>query len=154
MVLAHTLKNTGKKDIVTIVYNHNFFVMDKQPTGKDFVVTFPFNLTGELRGKNEVGKLEGNKIIFLKYLLEKEQFYYPTLQGFGTSKKDYDIKIENHKTGAAVRITSDQPLTKLVFWSAPRTVCPEPYIQINIKPGDTFKWKIFYQFYICDINQN
>ena len=152
MVLSHTLKNTGKKDIVTTVYNHNFFVMDKQPTGKDFVVEFPFNLSGEPRTKNEVGKIEGNKIIFLKELSDKEQFSYASLQGYGTSPKDYDIKIENHKTGAAVRITSDQPISKLVFWCAPKTLCPEPYIQINIKPGATFKWKIFYQFYICDIN--
>jgi hypothetical protein len=154
MVLSHTLKNTGKKDIITTVYNHNFFVMDKQPTGKDFAVEFPFNLSGEPRTKDEVGKIEGNKIIFLKELSDKEQFSYASLQGYGTSPKDYDIKIENHKTGAAVRITSDQPISKLVFWCAPKTLCPEPYIQINIKPGDTFNWKIFYQFYICDINQN
>jgi hypothetical protein len=152
MVLSHILKNTGKKDIVTTVYDHNFFVMDKQPTGKNFSVKFPFNLSGEPRTKNEVGKIEGKKIVFLKDLSDKEQFSYPSLQGFGTSAKDYDIKIENHKTGAAVRITSDQPISKLVFWCAPKTLCPEPYIQINIKPGDTFKWKIFYQFYICDIN--
>lgn len=154
MVLSHTLKNTGKKDLVTVVYNHNFFVMDNQPTGKDFVVTFPFNLTGEARGKGDLGKLEANKIIFLKELAANENLYYSSLTGFGTSAKDYDIKIENRKTGAAVRITSDQPLSKLVFWSAPRTICPEPYIQIKIKPGVTFKWKIFYQFYICDINLN
>jgi hypothetical protein len=152
MILSHTLKNTGKKDIVTTVYDHNFFVMDKQPTGKNFSVEFPFNLSGEPRTKTEVGKIDGKKIVFLKDLTSKEQFSYASLQGFGTSAKDYDIKIENHKTGAAVRITSDQPISKLVFWCAPKTLCPEPYIQINIKPGDTFKWKIFYQFYICDIN--
>ena len=152
MVLSHTLKNTGKKDIVTTVYNHNFFVMDKQPTGKDFVIQFPFNLSGETKTKSEVGKIDGKKIVFLKDLSNKEQFFYPSLQGFRNSEKDYDIKIENHKTGAAVRITSDQPISKLVFWSAPKTLCPEPYIQINVKPGATFKWKIFYQFYICDKN--
>ena len=31
MVLLYSLKNTGKQAIETTVYNHNFFVMDKQP---------------------------------------------------------------------------------------------------------------------------
>ena len=154
MVLSHELKNTGQKDIITNVYNHNFFVMDNQLTGKDFVITFPFNLSGEPRQKNELGKIDANKIIFLKELSNTENLHYPSLEGFGTSVKDYDIKVENHKTGAAVRITSDQPISKLVFWSAAKTLCPEPYINIKIKPGETFKWKMFYQFYICDINKN
>lgn len=151
MVLSHSLKNTGKQPIETNVYDHNFFVMDQQPIGKDYVVTFPFNLTGEAEGTGDFGKIQGNQIIFQKELVKNEHLFYKSLQGFGTSTKDYDIKIENHKTGAAVRITSDQPLSKLVFWSAPKTLCPEPYIHIKINPGETFKWKIYYQFYICDI---
>ena len=42
LVLEHRLKNTGKKRIATSVYNHNFFTMDRQPTGPDIVVRFPF----------------------------------------------------------------------------------------------------------------
>jgi galactose mutarotase-like enzyme len=152
MVLSHTLKNTGKKAIETNVYDHNFFVLDQQQTGKDFTITFPFNLTGEAeQGDGVAGKIENNKIVFLKEFARNEHLYYHTLKGYGTSAKDYDIRIENHKTGAAVRITSDQPLSKLVFWSAAKTVCPEPYIKIKVNPGEKFSWKISYQFYICDI---
>jgi hypothetical protein len=35
MVIQHALKNTGKKTINTTQYNHNFFVLDGQPTGPD-----------------------------------------------------------------------------------------------------------------------
>lgn len=151
MVLSHSLKNTGKKTIETNVYDHNFFVMDKQPTGQDFTITFPFNPAGEALGTGNFGKIEDNRIIFNKELVNNEHLHYTALLGYSNSAKDYDIKIENHKTGAAVRITSDQPLSKLVFWSAPKTLCPEPYIHIKIDPSETFKWKIYYQFYICDI---
>ncbi|MEP6596789.1 MAG: hypothetical protein ABJA71_12630 [Ginsengibacter sp.] len=151
MVLSHILKNTGKQTIETNVYDHNFFVVDKRPVGKDFVIKFPFNLTGEARDKEEFGKIEDNQIKFLKNLSENEHLYYPALQGFGNSAKDYDIRIENHKTGAAVRITSDQPLLKLAFWSAEKTLSPEPFIGVTVKPGETFKWNISYQFYICGI---
>ncbi len=151
MVISHTLKNTGKQTIKTNVYNHNFFVLDNQLTGKDHVIEFPFPLSNAVPVKEDLGKIDGNRIIFLKEFTKNDHLYYGSLQGFGSGAKDYDIKVENHKTGAAVRITSDRPLLKLIFWSAQKTVCPEPYTHIEIKPGDTFSWKIFYQFYICDI---
>jgi len=152
MLLSHSLKNTGSKTIETNVYNHNFFVMDNQPVDQNYTVTFPFTLKSETQNNSDLGRLNENKIIFLKELSVKDHLFYQSLEGFSSSSKDYDIKIENHKTGAAVRITSDQPLAKIVFWSASKTLCPEPYIHIKINPGETFTWNIHYQFYICDIN--
>ena len=148
MVLSHSLKNTGKQTMETSVYNHNFFVMDNQPIGPDFDVTFPFALSSEAATESTLGKLQDNKILFEKELINNDHLFYRSLAGFSNSAKDYDIKIENHKTGVAVRITSDQPLSKIVFWSAPKTICPEPYIKLTIKPGETVNWKITYQFYI------
>ena len=150
MVLSHSLKNTGKKIIETNVYNHNFFVIDNQLTGKDFTVTFPFNLSGEPQGTVDFGKIENNRITYQRELAKNEHLHYTNLTGYSNDPKDYDIKVENHKTGAAVRITSDQPFSRLAFWSAQKTLCPEPYINIKINSGETFKWKIYYQFYICD----
>lgn len=72
------------------------------------------------------------------------------MQGYSNSAKDYDIRIENHKTGAGMRITSDRPLSKLVFWASPTTLCPEPYIHIKVAPGEVFNWKLSYEFYIND----
>jgi len=151
MALLHSLKNTGKTVLETNVYNHNFFVMDEQLTGPDFVITFPFKLEGEPSGKEIPGKLSENQILFDKEFTGNDHLQFTSLQGFGNSASDYDIKIENYKTGAAVRITSDQPLSKLVFWSAPKTVCPEPYIHLKINPGETFEWKIFYEFYTVEV---
>lgn len=150
MVLTHTLKNTGKQTIETDVYDHNFFVMDKQPTGPDFVVTFPFHLSSETQAAGGLGTIQDNRIIFFKELSKKDHLFYQSITGFSDSAKDYDIRIENYKTGAAVRITSDQPLSKIVFWSAQTTVCPEPYIKIKVNPGGEFSWKIFYEFYSCE----
>ena len=38
MVMSHQLRNTGKRSIVSSVYNHNFLVLDGQPPGPDFVI--------------------------------------------------------------------------------------------------------------------
>ena len=55
--------------------------------------------------------------------------------------------IENLKTGAGVRITCDRPISKIVYWASATTSCPEPYIDVNVAPGEEFKWKNTYQFY-------
>jgi hypothetical protein len=150
LALLHSLKNTGKQTIETSVYNHNFFVMDKQPIGPDFVVTFPFKLITETEAPASLGKLQDNQILFGKVLVDNEHLFYRSLTGFSDNASEHDIKIENTKTGAGVRITSDLPISRLVFWSAPKTVCPEPYALLIIKPGETVSWKIEYQFYIKD----
>ena len=151
MVLLHSLKNRGKQTLETSVYNHNFFVIDNQPIGPDFVVTFPFKLITETEASASLGKLQDNQILFGKELVDNEHLFYRSLTGFSNNASDYDIKIENSKTGASVRITSDQPISRLVFWSAPKTLCPEPYTQLVIKPGETLTWKIAYQFYSKDL---
>ncbi|MEO5583757.1 MAG: hypothetical protein ABIR66_13785 [Saprospiraceae bacterium] len=152
MILTHSLKNTGHQSIETEVYDHNLFVIDHQPTGPDFVIKFPFNLTSEEQGRRGIGDIaaiEKGQIIFLRELNKKE-YTYSVMQGYSNSAKDYDIRIENHKTGAGMRITSDRPLSKLVFWASPRILCPEPYINIKIAPGEVFNWKLCYEFYIND----
>jgi hypothetical protein len=45
MTIAHVMKNTGSKPIVTNVYNHNFTTIDKQPTGPDIEITVPWQMT-------------------------------------------------------------------------------------------------------------
>lgn len=145
LVLEHRLKNTGRKAIATTVYNHNFFTIDKQPTGPDFVVRFAFQPRA-LRPLGKLGALEGKELTFVRELAKGETVF-TELEGFGTTAADYDIRVENRKTRAGVRVTADRPIAKLVFWSAPITVCPEPYIDASVAPGDESSWRITYQFY-------
>lgn len=153
LLLTHTLKNTGTKNIETNVYNHNFFVIDSTLTGPDYAMIFPYPVAGELTAGAELAKLEGNELKFLKPFVRGNNVFSPGITGFSNSSKDHEIRIENRKTGAAVKITSDKPLLKMVFWSALKTVCPEPYIEIKIKPGESFSWDVRYEFYTCDIKK-
>jgi len=150
LVLSHTFKNTGKNVIETSVYDHNFFVIDKQPVGPGYSIKFPFNLIGEGHGIGELAEIEGDKIIFLRELVNGETVFCSNLEGFSASSKDYDIRIENKTTGAGVRITCDQSLLKLVFWCCSTTLCPEPYIKIKVKPVEEFSWEIKYEFYVLN----
>ena len=153
LVLTHTLRNTGRKTIETEVYNHNFLVIDKQPTGPGYVINFPESVTGKGRGIGELVQIQGNQMKFLRELAKSENVYCNPLQGLNSNEIDYDLRVENIKTGAGVRITCDQPVSKLVFWASSTTVCPEPYIHIKVEPGQEFNWKIFYEYYTIKNNK-
>lgn len=144
MVLTHTLKNTGKKTIETSVYDHNFFVIDQQATGPGFVVTFPNDLNEKLDRMEDYVTIKDNQLIFLKELKNKYISFNDLTNGKGAP---YNIKIENQKTGAGVRITGNHEISKLAFWSSLKTICPEPYIKIKAKPGEEISWKITYEYY-------
>lgn len=145
MVLEHSLKNTGKKTIESDAYEHNFYMIDKQPTGPDVVVKFPFEVHNaqDLKGFAET---RGKELVYLKELTGRESAM-SNLTGYGSDAKDYDIAEENRKTGAGVRQTGDRPLVRINYWSIRSTACPEPYIHMKIAPGETFTWKIAYEFY-------
>jgi hypothetical protein len=145
MVLEHRLKNTGSKAIESDVYEHNFYMIDQQPTGPDVVVKFPFEVHNKVdfRGMAET---RGKELVYLKEI-DKGQSVQSELTGFGTDVKDYDISEENTKTGAGVRQTSDRPVVRINYWSIRSTACPEAYIHMNIEPGKEFTWKIMYNFY-------
>ena len=145
MVLEHRLKNTGSKAIASDVYEHNFYMIDKQPTGPDVVVGFPFDVhaAGNFRGLAET---RGKELVYLKEL-EGGQSAQSELTGFSSDVKDYNITEENRKTGAGVRQTADRPLVRINYWSIRTTACPEAYIRMNIEPGKEFMWKIHYEFY-------
>jgi hypothetical protein len=145
MVLEHSLKNTGKKPIATIVYEHNFYMLDHQPAGPDFSLRLPFEVhpQADLHGAAEA---RGKEFTYLKEL-QGRQSVYTVMTGYGDTPADYDIRLENRKAGIGVRQTSDRPLSRLVFWSISTTVCPEAYIDLKADPGQETTWRIHYAFY-------
>lgn len=147
LVLDHSLKNTGKLAIQTSVYDHNFFILDKEPTGPGIEITFPFALTATGRGFGELIQTRDNRLVYSRGFQKKETVFTANLQGHRPVVDDYSIRIDNLKTGAGVQITSDHALEKLVYWACATTSCPEPYIRLEVSPGQTVRWKIMYSFY-------
>jgi len=89
---------------------------------------------------------QGNKLVYSK-VLEGSECYQTSFTGFGPEAKDNDIRIENKKVGAGVHITGDRPLTRLGYWSIRTVLAPEPYIDLNIEPGQQFAWTYTYDYY-------
>jgi hypothetical protein len=144
LILEHSLKNTGARVIQTSVYDHHFFFLDGDPTGPDFTVTFPFDLQTD-REMTGLAAIRGRQIVYLK-TLETGEIASTPLRGFGATSADYDFRIENKSRGTAVRVTADQPITRLLFWSIRTTLCPEAFMDMTIQPGGESHWRITYDF--------
>ena len=146
LVLTQRLESTGANPIDTQMYNHNFFVLDGQPSGPDVEVAFPFQLEAfNMRG--DAVQVTGNMLRYIKPVVGSVRMQ---LRGFGPSASDYAIRVKNTRTGAGVLVTSDTPMSDLVFWSSPRTTCPEAYIHVRADRGQPMSWKTRYQFYSLD----
>jgi hypothetical protein len=146
MVLEHILKNTGRRAIQSNVYNHNFLVLDQQPPGPDFLIAFPFQLHSPKPADADLVQIRGNQIVFTKALENQEVVFMP-LQGFADSPKDHEIRIENIKVRAGMKIHGDRPLSAVNFWAMRRVLSVEPFVTMAIEPGGEFAWKTTYEFY-------
>ena len=89
---------------------------------------------------------QGNKLVYAK-VLEGSECYQASFTGFGADPKDNDIRIENKRAAAGVHITGDRPVTRFGYWSIRTVVSPEPYIDLNIEPGQQFTWTYTYDYY-------
>jgi hypothetical protein len=147
LVITHALRNTGSQPISTEVFDHNFFVTDSTDLAPGIVLKFPFPLSADgMTGPTDLAAIGGDSISLLRPFAPRESVY-AVLHGYGDSPRDYDIRLENHLTGAGVHITADKPFSKLVYWGSIHTLCPEPYIHVSVAPGETFNWTLRYEFY-------
>jgi CubicO group peptidase (beta-lactamase class C family) len=150
MVMDHRLMNTGKRAFASSVYNHNFLVLDGQPSGPDFVLQLPFEIKTRA-ANNALAAVRDNQIVYRKTLRDKETVFIP-MQGFGPTAEDYRFTIENKKTGAGLKITGDRPLSNVVLWSIRSVLSLEPFLTMSIEPGQEFTWKYTYTYYVTTGN--
>jgi hypothetical protein len=146
MVIEHSLKNTGTKEIKSTVYCHNFLVLDKQTPGPDFTFKVPFEIKPFRPPDKNLAEVRGNQVVLLKQLSGSEEVPMP-FRGFSDSAKDNETIMENAKAGAGVKITGDRPLSMSVFWAVRTVIAVEPYIAVDVQPGSEFTWKNMYEYY-------
>jgi hypothetical protein len=145
LVIEHTLKNKGRRVIGAEQYNHNFFVIDGQPSGPGVSPEFRFDPRA-IRDLKGLLALTGRQLTYVREF-EGGQNIYTELEGFGASAKDYDFKLEGRNTGAGVRIKGDRPLSKLAFRTRRTTLFPEPFIAIHVSPRSQIFWNVRYEFF-------
>lgn len=146
LTIAHSLRNTGRLPLQTNQYNHNFLVLDRTPTGPDFRIAVPFAIRTARPPDPAVAEIRGKGIVYLK-ALQGEDRVSIGIQGFGAEATDYDVRVENLKTRAGFRVTSDRPLASLSLWSIRSVISMEPFVNVSTEPGSTTNWTHTYTYF-------
>ncbi|HEY4111274.1 hypothetical protein [Puia sp.] len=149
LTITHTLKNTGAKPIESDVYNHNFFVIDTLDIAPGRILKLPWTPTSTPSipsAFDSLAAVSGDSIIIRQPFAARRSFY-TILTGYRDKADDYDLRIEERRSGVGVRIRCDRPLVKLAYWASLKTACPEPFIHIKAAPGQTITWTLRYDFY-------
>jgi hypothetical protein len=142
--ITHVLKNTGKTAVHTTVYDHNFLRL--VPGQNGLRISFPFIVSAAAPPVPDLLRIHGNSLTYLRAMKPKERVSFP-ITGFGAGGvQDYDFHVTDTTTGAGVHVTGDQPLTKINIFSIDKVEAVEPYIAIDIAPGQEKRWTYRYSY--------
>jgi hypothetical protein len=144
-IMEHKLRNTGVLAIETDQFNHNFFMIDGEPSGRAFTVHFPYPIRTE-DDPEGFAELKGNQLNFLKDL-EGDDSFFLLLDGFSDKLSDHEVTVQNHKTGAGVTFSVDKPLHRMAFWACRTTLCPENSVWLDVEPGGQEQWTSAYTLF-------
>lgn len=143
--IAHELTNAGTKSLATDYYNHNFFNVDNDPVGPNYRVTLPAPPTArDASGRYDelVAVRDGRTLTFAGPL--DRGYVYAVLDGQAGATGP--ITFAHAPSGLTMTAEADAPLDKVRFWATQRTVCPEPFVAVSLKPGESKAWAVRYTF--------
>jgi len=144
--IEHKLLNTGEKVIETDQFNHNFFMIDGEPSGKAFSISFPYPISTEDDPEGFV-ELKGNELNFLNDL-EGDDAFFLLLHGYGEEVSDHQVTVQNHESGAGVTFSVNKPLYRMAFWACRNTLSPENFIWLSVEPGEEEAWTSEYTLFV------
>jgi hypothetical protein len=148
ILITHSLTNTGEKPIVTDVYNHNFFNVDGDPVGPNYSFVFPCEVKAQdLRGKfGELVELKDKEFRF-KDKLPTGDFVMAGITGpEALEKNKRAFEMRHAASGITIKVEHGREFAKFNVWGIKTTICSEPYLAINLKPGKSLEWGIRYTF--------
>lgn len=146
LTIEHSLRNTGEKPIASRVYNHNFLTFGGAGIGPDLSITTPFAITSAQPPAPSLARIENNRLVYAKRLVDRERVTTP-MDGFGATAADHRFYIENPALGAGVQIVGDRPLARVALWSIRAVMAVEPFVDVNVAPGQQFSWSHAYDYW-------
>jgi hypothetical protein len=142
--LRHELQNVGEKPIKTDWYNHNFYNVNADPIGPNYSLSFPFDAKAKDTQErfDELIRIEARAFRFANVLDRGTVF--GTVTGAKDEAAHHAFAIYHTPTRVNLTMTADVPMSKLLLWGIKGAICPEPYIDISLRPGESKTWTLTY----------
>ncbi|MCA0133498.1 hypothetical protein [Winogradskyella alexanderae] len=149
-IVHYTLKNSGDKPIVTKEYNHNFLAINNNLIGKDYRLSFDFEINpstfNDLVNPNNVMTLNGQHIMF-KHKPESD-FFISNISGGKLVKAKWCLEDTKNKIG--ITEEANFKTNSINLWGCGHVISPELFIDINIAPSTSKSWTRQYSIYQLD----
>lgn len=144
-IVNYQLKNTGKKNIHTDEYNHNFLAVNQAFISSDYRLNFPFYLKPEQFEEtvNREGKVAiGEKEITFDGT-PNEPFFFSNLSGYENIEAGWElINLENK---IAISEKGSFTTAKVNVWGSKHVISPELFFTIRVEPGKEIEWSRTYR---------
>ena len=118
------------------------FRIDDKPIGSDYEVHLPFD-SGEHAITIEHGGYGGvqNKVIkFLKQVDPGVRLWTPLNNWCSSKVAHSQFAVVNRAADAGIKMSLDKPPTTFNFYAEVTAACPEPFIPIELSPGEKMEW--------------
>lgn len=172
--IIHSLENLGDTPLRCTHYNHNFFTLSNDSVGPSREIDFPFRPDGHWRSEYDNVRLTGNGIrftgavppegpsVFMGDLHAASGMVEPRVPGGAghfpageasgpkarrPEEEPIEFTLRDLGSGLGVRVSCPLPFTHIVFWSNDRVACIEPYILLDIAPGQSAEWTLTYRLF-------
>jgi hypothetical protein len=149
LFVKYELINVGSKKIQTDVYNHNFFNVDKNPIGPGYGIIFANELEPAMGSTfGDRAKFVDNKIEFPKQL-QKEAAFGRVVDTFDKVPCESSYVMRYNNGTKFVRVQVIDSITrrkKFQVWAIGTVMCPEPFHDVTVDPGDAAVWDSTYIF--------
>ncbi|EXJ22973.1 hypothetical protein ADIAL_1596 [Alkalibacterium sp. AK22] len=141
LTLSYELTNTGSQPLVTTEYSHNFIGINNQLIGPEYELSLP-KMTAIDVAVGSVDR-EGQKLTWGE---TPEADFYAAIE-WNHKDGDCNWNLYHKQICAGVRDISVLTPSKVALWGYTHVVCPELFIDIDLKAGETKKWERVYEFY-------
>ena len=145
LIIDYHLVNKGIDVIKTNEYNHNFIGIDHDNIGQNYELTI-YNLLDieKTVGEFEVEAFDSKHTI--RWNKEPQgDFYAMTTKADKTNESNWELVNLKHKVG--VRECSNFKISKIALWGYNHVVCPEVFIDLEVKPNQSMTWSRIYEFF-------
>ena len=140
LAIDYKLGNAGNKPIFTTEYCHNFLGIDGHKVGKEYSLSFPC--------KVKINRLSGSFTVYDDKILWEEtpQGDFYGMINADLANEPWQWQLLHEPSGTGVRETSKLPVLGYAVWGSTHVVCPELFVEIALKPGETMDWTREYEF--------
>lgn len=145
LTVFRTLKNYGDMPLCTDHYSHNFLQIDGETVGPAYRLQFDSPLTlREARSRTlDCLEFDGQTLSLSRALSNEESLmlFFQTLENLPRQ-----VAVENAQTGAMVSVETSLPVCEWRLFAASNCICPEPFVQLAVPPGESVSWETRYRF--------